>query len=94
MEPKSASLGNPLNSQFGSIPEVLLAVLNVLLIIALPIIVLYIIYAGFMYVAARGNPEQLKEANRALTFSIIGGVIVAGSFAILQIVSNLVEAFG
>jgi hypothetical protein len=57
-------------------------------------VVLYLIYAGFLYVAARGNPEELKQANRALTFGIIGGVVVAGAFAILQIVSSLVEAFG
>jgi hypothetical protein len=89
MEP--ASLGNPIT--FGKIPELLLAVINVLLVIALPIIVFYLIYAGFLYVAARGKPEELKQANQALTFGIIGGVIVAGAFAILQIVSNLIEAF-
>jgi hypothetical protein len=92
MNPTSANLGNPIT--FGTIPDLLLAVLNVLLIIALPIVVLYLIYAGFLYVAARGNPEELKQANRALTFGIIGGVVVAGAFAILQIVSSLVEAFG
>jgi len=90
MPPKN--LGNPLT--FDKIPDLLLAVLNVIPVIALPIIVLYLIYAGFLYVAARGKPEELKQANQALTFGIIGGVIVAGSFAILQIVSNLVASFG
>jgi hypothetical protein len=86
------NLENPLT--FGNIPDLLLSVLNVLLVIATPIIVFYLIYAGFLYVAARGKPEDLKQANQALMYGVIGGVIVAGSFAILQIISNLVGAFG
>lgn len=93
MQPSEpANLGNPLT--FGNIPDLLIAVLNVLLVIALPIVVFYLIYAGFLYVAARGKPEELQQANRALMYGVIGGVVVAGSFAILQIISNLVGAFG
>jgi len=86
-------LENPLDGSISDIPDLLIAILNVILIIAMPIIVLYIIYAGFKYAVARGNPEQLQEATRSLTFAVIGGVIIVGSFAILAIVSNLVAAF-
>lgn len=84
---------NPLDSSISSIPALLVAILNVVLIIAMPIVILYIILAGFRYVAARGNPEQVRDASRALTFGIIGGVIIIGAFAILAIIRNLVAAF-
>lgn len=85
------SFDNPIT--FDSLDELLLELLAVVLIVAMPIIVLYLIYAGFKYVAARGKPEELQKANRSLMFGLIGGVIVVGAFTILQIISSLVEAF-
>lgn len=92
-QPPPKSLKNPLDPSLSSIPDLLLAILNVVIIIAMPIVALYIIYAGFMYVAAQGNPEKVQEAGRALTFGVIGGVIIVGAVAILAIISNLVAAF-
>ena len=63
------------------------------IIIATPIIVLYIIYAGFLYVTARGNAQQVEQATRALTYAIIGGVIVLGAVAMSQILANVVASF-
>jgi len=76
-----------------SIEGLLLAILNIFVIIATPIIVLFIIYAGFLYVTARGNADQVGKATRALTYAIIGGVIVIGAVAISQVVANVVGAF-
>jgi hypothetical protein len=89
--PTSASLENPI--AFQSIQSLLLAILNVVMIMAVPIVVFFIIYAGFLYVTAKGNPEQLKLASKALMYAVIGGVIIVGSFAITEIVSSLVESF-
>lgn len=87
----SQELENPL--AVGSITELLAILLNVVMIIAVPIVIFFLIYAGFLYVTARGNPEQIKKAGNALLYGIIGGVIILGAFAIVAIVKNLVEAF-
>lgn len=71
----------------------LVSILNVFIIIATPIIVLYIIYAGFLYVTARGNVEQTQKATRALMYAIVGGVIVLGAVALAGIVKNVVDSF-
>lgn len=82
---------NPL--KFTSIEQLLLAILNIVIIIAVPIVILFIIYAGFLYVTARGNATQVQDATRALTFAVIGGVLIIGAVAIAQIIANLVNAF-
>lgn len=87
----SQTLANPIT--FGSIPDLLAAMLNIVIVISIPFVVFFIIYAGFMYVTAQGNPEKLKAANTALLYSVIGGVIIVGSVAIVQIVKNLAQAF-
>lgn len=85
------SIASPL--AFSTFQDFLLAVLNVIIIIATPIIVLCIIYAGFLYVTARGNVQQTQQATRALTYSIIGGVLIIGAVAISGIIANLVSSF-
>ena len=75
------------------IPDFLYAVLRIFVIIAVPIVIFFIIYAGFLYVTARGNAEQLKTAHTALLYAIVGGLIVVGATVIVGIVTNLVDAF-
>lgn len=82
---------NPLVTD--SITELLYALLRIIMVIAVPIVVFFIIYAGFLYVTARGNAEQLQTATRALTYAIIGGLIMVGATVIVGIVANLVDAF-
>ena len=84
-------LNNPIT--FGSIPDLLAAMLNVVIIISTPIVIFFIIYAGFSFVTAQGNPEKLNQAKKALLYGIIGGVIIVGSVAITAIVSSTATAF-
>ncbi len=86
------TLQNPL-SGINSIPDLLAAILQVFIIIAIPIIILFIILAGFKYVTARGNAGKIQEASQALLYAIIGGVLILGATAIAQIIKNLVNAF-
>ena len=90
----AATLANPLaGSGVGSVSGLLLAILNVLVIIAIPIVVFFLIYAGFLYVMAQGNPEKIKQAGKALLYGIIGGVVIVGSVAILNIIKSVTTQF-
>lgn len=84
-------LKNPL--AFPSITDLLGAILNVVIIISTPIVIFYLIFAGFLYVTARGNAEKIQEANKAIMYGVIGGVVILASVAILNIVTNTVNQF-
>lgn len=87
----SARIDDPLDgSGINSIIGFFQAILDILLIFAVPIIVFFIIYAGFNYVTARGNAEKIKAAHNALLYALIGGVIVLGANVILDIIGNTV----
>lgn len=86
----SGQLTNPLNST--SIIDFLDAILDIILIFALPIIVFFIIYAGFLFVTARGNEQQITTARRALTWAVVGGVIVLGANALVEVIQGTVNA--
>lgn len=88
----TVTLQNPLNG-INSIQALLEAILNIIMILMIPVIVFFIIYAGFKYVMAQGNASQVEEATRALTYAIIGGVLILGAVAISQIIRSVVDAF-
>jgi hypothetical protein len=85
------TLENPI--KVGSIQDLLTILLKIVIILATPIVVLFIILAGFKYVTARGNANQIEDATKALTNAIIGGVLIIGAVAISEIIKNLVNSF-
>jgi hypothetical protein len=87
----TTGLLNPI--KINSVEGLLVAVLEIIIIISIPIIVIFIIYSGFLYVTARGNPQQIEQASKSLTYAIIGGVLIIGAVAIAQIIKNLVATF-
>ena len=86
-----AIIKNPLATN--SIQEFLEAVLTVVMVLAVPVIIFFVIYSGFLYVTARGNSEQVKKATTAFTYAIVGGLIVLGAMVLVSIIQNLVSAF-
>jgi hypothetical protein len=87
------SLESPLAGDIISIEALLIAILNVILIIAVPIIIFFVIFAGFTYVTAQGNPEKIKTATRSLTYAIVGAVLILGGVAISEIIASVVKSF-
>ncbi len=84
-------LENPLSSNIDSIPDLVHSLLNIVLIIGTPIVALAIIFAGFMLVAAQGNPEKLQKARQALLWAVIGGAILLGSYVLATAIGGTVE---
>jgi hypothetical protein len=87
----SFSIQNPL--KFDSIPQLFTAILNIFIVILTPLVVIFIILAGFKYVMAQGNPAKIQEATQALTYAIIGGILIVGATAITAIIGNFIDAF-
>lgn len=87
----AAEFANPL--EFPNLQSFLSAILTMVTVMATPIIIFFIIYAGFLYVTAQGNEEKTRQASSALMYAIIGGVIILGAHAIMAIVGNTVNQF-
>jgi Type IV secretion system pilin len=75
-----------------SIPDLIKTILEGALKIGIPIIALAIIYCGFLFVFARGNPEKLTKAKDALLYTLIGAAILLGSWAIATMIQGTVNA--
>jgi hypothetical protein len=75
-----------LRATVGSIINVALSLLGV-------IVLVIIIYGGFLWMTAGGNDERVGEAKKWIFGGIIGLVIILCAYAIAQfVISNLVTA--
>jgi len=80
---------NPI--QFDHIREFLTAVLDVVITIAFPIIVLAIVYSGFLFVSSRGNEERLKTAKKALVWTVLGAMLILGAFVLSRAIKGTID---
>jgi hypothetical protein len=79
--PAGYGSGPPLETMIGNAIGALLTFVGVILLVIM-------IYAGFLYMTAGGNPEQVKKAREWIINSIIGLVIITASYAIVNFVLN------
>lgn len=57
------------------------------------IVVLMIIYSGFLFVTARGSEDKIKEARHSFTSAAIGAAILLGAVAIGKAIEATINAF-
>ena len=80
------TLQNPLNAK--SVEEVILLAVDLAIYIGTAFAVLVLIFIGFKFVLAQGNPEKLKEARRWFLWVIVGLAILISSKVMVEIVKN------
>lgn len=69
-------------ANYGTFATFLEAMISALIMILTPIIVLMIVYTGFLFVKAQGNPAELERARTALLWTVIGGAVIIASLAL------------
>ena len=62
-----------------TVPQLLLALVDLVFLIAVPIIVICIIYSGFLFVVAGDNESQIAKARTVFTWTVIGAGVLLGA---------------
>lgn len=84
-------LVNPLNGVC-TLQQFLKAILKGVVEIGTIILIMMLVYVGFLFVAARGNSEKLQSAKSALLWTVIGGLILLGATAIQLVIEGTVSS--
>ena len=87
----SCTVVSPLKG-VANFPALIKAVLNGILVVATPIIVLFIVYSGFLFVTARGDLTAIQKARDNLLWVVIGSVVLLGAWAIAQIIASTLQS--
>jgi len=84
----SASVSNPLASS--GVTGFLETILGTVMYLGYPIIGLVLVYAGFMFISARGNKEKVQTATLNMTYIVVGIALVLGSYTIGKLFYNTI----
>jgi hypothetical protein len=88
----SIDIPNPAPAAGSDLISLLYTLLDkVVMPIAAVAVVVWIIWAGFSYVTAQGNPAKIAEAHKRLMWSLIGAGILLGAAGISQVVKTTVD---
>lgn len=88
----SRTIQNPL--QVNSISQFISALLKAVIAIGVPIAILFIVLAGFKFVAAQGSPDKLSEARTNFMYVVIGIAIFIGASALAEIIMATLRQIG
>ena len=62
--------------------------LNVALSLVGTIFLVLMVYAGYLWMTARGEEEQVKKAQKIIMTTMIGIVIILGAYAITKLITG------
>lgn len=79
---------NPIKLGIKTIPEFLLALVDIVFLFGMPIIVIFIVYAGFLFVTAGDNDSQISKAKTTLIWTLVGAAVLIGA----KVLSDAIQA--
>lgn len=85
------TLSNPLNG-INSLCGLVQKLLQVILTIGLPVAVLFLVYAGFLFVKARGAPKELQKAKKNFSYVLLGILLFLGAWFLGKILQTTLNA--
>jgi hypothetical protein len=82
---------NPLSGG-GDLQSFLQSILGFIIKIGSIILILMLVFVGYKFVAAQGEPSKLEEARRMLLWTVVGGLVLLGAQAIASGILATVNA--
>lgn len=78
---------NPLGDidSFSGLAE---AIFRWIVIIAIPLTVIFLIWAGLLFVTSRGDEQQLAKAKKVFFWAVIGAMVIVASWVIAVAIHN------
>ncbi len=79
-------LNNPAPGGGATLKDFIDLLISIIQLVLTPVLVVCIIYAGYLFVSAKGNEEQISKAKLWLFSTLIGSAIVLAA----QVIANIV----
>ena len=79
-----AASGCPEVDSVGELPSVIQGILNAIILVSGTVAVIYIVIGGVQYMTSTGDPGKTQKAKNTILYALIGLVVCALSFAIVN----------
>ncbi|MCL4374737.1 hypothetical protein M1523_02650 [Patescibacteria group bacterium] len=74
-------------ARFANLASIANLIIPILMVGAAIIFLVMVIRAAFSYLMASGNPENIKKAQKALSFAVVGLVLVILAYTIIKVIA-------
>ena len=88
---EAALFQNPLVLKF--ITDMLRGLVLAVVYIGTPVLVVFIVWTGFLFAAAQGSVDDITKAKKMAVQVTIGGVLLLSLWAIVELVSDTLAGF-
>jgi len=82
-------LPNPLKIK--TVADLIDAILDYLFAFSIPLVVIFIIYAGYLFVTSSGEPKKIETAKKIILYALLGFIIILFASGIPNLIQ---EVFG
>jgi heme/copper-type cytochrome/quinol oxidase subunit 2 len=86
-------LSNPAPGAGATLEDFIYLLLNIFQLVATPVLVVCIIYAGFLLVTAGGDESQVTKGKLWIFWTLVGAAIVISAKVIASFIKGTVETF-
>lgn len=83
---KTVKLNNPLESGGTDINAIIGNIIKTAMGVMGALVLLMIVWGGFTWLTAAGNPEKVKSGSNTIMWAVLGSVVVLGSYFLLTTV--------
>ncbi len=83
---QAVTFANPI--RYGTIPQVIDAIVNFLMIVSIPLLAGAVIYGGLIMITSAGKPEKFNEGWKTILFAIVGFIVVLLAKGITLAIKN------
>ena len=87
------TLGNPAPGAGSTLQDFVYLLIEIVQWVAIPMLALSIIYAGYILVAAGGNEDEVTKGKRWIIRTLVGAAIVLGARVIADIAFGTASVF-
>ncbi len=86
-------LVNPFDPNIGSINDLIDILIKIMWLVVMPLLVVALVWAGYLIVSARGDEKKLTLGKRVLIWTLVGGLIIVGAKVIKDVIIGTLQPF-
>lgn len=89
---QGGTIRNPIDAD--TFLDLVVAIAKAITAIGIPLVAIFLVWSGFLFVTARGNEEQLKRAKTTFFWTLVGGAVLIGAWALAVAIVNFARRLG
>lgn len=89
----AATLSNPVPGAGTTLKDFIFLLLDIFQLVLFPVLVVCIIYAGFLMVTAGGDESQVTKSKMWIIWALVGAAIIISAKVIAEFIAGTVSIF-